>query len=68
MVISLAPAERRGAANATFLGAMDMAGIIGAIVWGVVAQAFGFVHIYYASVILVLISIVAFKFRHSFSH
>lgn len=68
LVISLAPVERRGAANATFLGSMDMAGIIGAIVWGIVAQAFGFMYIYSASVILVLISIalyfIAFKSKH----
>ena len=55
LVISLAPAERRGAANATFLGAMDIGGIIGAIVWGVVAQMLGFSYIYCASAILIVL-------------
>lgn len=60
LVISLAPAKRRGAANATFLGAMDIGGIIGAIVWGVVAQVLGFSYIYSASAILIVLSVAMY--------
>lgn len=60
LVISLAPVERRGAANATFLGAMDMGGILGAVVWGGVAQAFGFIYIYCVSAILMLLAIILY--------
>jgi MFS family permease len=60
LVISLAPVERRGAANATFLCAMDMGGILGAVVWGSVAQTFGFIYIYSTSTILIILSVILY--------
>ncbi|MBP2663679.1 MAG: arabinose efflux permease family protein [Firmicutes bacterium] len=58
LAISLAPAERRGTASATFLCAQDMGGILGAVIWGIVAQAFGFSYIYSASVVLIIIAVI----------
>lgn len=60
LVISLASVERRGTANATFLCAQDMAGILGSVIWGIVAQAFGFSYIYSASVILMILAIILY--------
>jgi len=59
-VISLAPVERRGTANATFLCAMDMGGILGAVVWGIVAQIFGFSYIFLSSAILIILAIILY--------
>ncbi len=55
LVISLAPVERRGAANATLLCAMDLGIMVGSVLWGGVAQAFGFIYIYYVSAILIIL-------------
>ncbi|WP_342741403.1 MFS transporter [Sporomusa acidovorans] len=60
LVISLAPVERRGVANATFLCAMDIGLIIGSVIWGSVAQAFGFTYIYSTSMILIILSIAIY--------
>ena len=60
LVISFAPVDRRGAANATFLCAMDMGGILGAVIWGIVAQVFGFEYMYSASAILIILSIIMY--------
>ena len=58
LVISLAPAERRGTANATFMCAQDIGGIIGSVIWGMVAQAFGFSYIYSVSAVLIVLAAV----------
>ncbi|CQR72971.1 Tetracycline resistance protein, class B [Sporomusa ovata DSM 2662] len=58
LAISLAPAERRGTANATFLCAQDMGGIIGSVIWGIVAQTFGFSYIYSTSAILIVVAVI----------
>ena len=58
LVISLAPVERRGTANATFMCAQDMAGILGSVIWGLVAQVFGFSYIYSSSAILIIIAVI----------
>lgn len=60
LVVSFAPIDRRGAANATFLCAMDLGGILGAVIWGIVAQFFGFAYIYSASAILIILSVVMY--------
>lgn len=60
LVISRAPADRRGAANATFLCAMDMGGILGAVVWGIVAQLVGFSYIYIASSFLIVLAVILY--------
>ncbi|MBU2700132.1 MFS family permease [Sporomusaceae bacterium BoRhaA] len=60
LVISLAPVERRGTANATFFCAQDIAGILGSVIWGIVAQAFGFSYIYSASAILMILAIILY--------
>lgn len=60
LVVSFAPVDRRGAANATFLCAMDMGGILGAAIWGLVAQIFGFAYMYSASAILIILSVIIY--------
>jgi len=58
LVISLAPAERRGTANATFLAGLDMGVGLGAIGWGAVAQKLGFIHVYSLSAFLILLALL----------
>jgi MFS family permease len=58
--VSLAPADRRGAAHATFLAAMDLGMGIGALGWGAVSQSFGYVYIYSISIILAALAGVAY--------
>lgn len=53
LVITLAPAERRGSANATFLAGLDMGVALGAIGWGAVAQQLGFIYVYALSAALI---------------
>ncbi|SDF25928.1 MFS transporter [Sporomusa acidovorans] len=60
LVVSRAPVDRRGAANATFLCAMDLGGILGAVVWGIVAQLVGFSYIYIASSILIVLAVILY--------
>jgi MFS family permease len=60
LVVSLAPAERRGAANATFLAAMDLGMGIGALAWGAVSQSFGYVYIYSISMALALLAAITY--------
>jgi MFS family permease len=43
VTVSLAPPERRGAANATFLTAWDLGIAFGSVTLGVISQQFGFV-------------------------
>lgn len=58
LVITLAPAERRGTANATFLAGLDMGVGLGAIGWGAVAQKLGFIHVYSLSAFLILLALL----------
>lgn len=60
LIVSLAPPQRRGAANATFLAAMDLGMGIGALAWGAVSQRFGYVYIYSVSIVLSLLAGVAY--------
>ncbi len=60
LVISFAPAERRGMANATYLCAMDLGIMVGSVLWGSVAQVFGFIYIYNVSAILIILSIIMY--------
>ncbi len=60
LVISFAPIERRGAANATLLCAMDLGIMVGSVVWGNVAQEFGFIYIYSTSTILIILSVAIY--------
>ncbi|GBG55360.1 MFS transporter [Sporomusaceae bacterium FL31] len=57
LVITLAPAERRGTANATFLAGLDMGVGLGAIGWGAVAQQLGFIHVYSLSAFLIVLAL-----------
>jgi MFS family permease len=57
ITIALAPPQRRGAANATFMSAMDTGIGLGAIIWGMVAERLGFSYIYGYSTVLIAISL-----------
>jgi predicted MFS family arabinose efflux permease len=59
-VVTFAPAARRGSANATFLAANDIGMGIGAIMWGLVSQSFGFAYIYLISSVLIALSIIVY--------
>lgn len=56
------PAERRGAANATYLSAMDIGMTLGPIVWGIVSQTAGFPYVYISSAVCVAIALVVYIF------
>lgn len=60
LVIALAPAERRGAANATFLAANDIGLGTGAILWGIISQHLGFIYLYQLSPLLIITSLVLY--------
>jgi len=60
LVVTFAPVERRGSANATFLAANDIGMGIGAIMWGLVSQNFGFAYIYLFSSFLIALSIIVY--------
>nr|WP_092070378.1 MFS transporter [Dendrosporobacter quercicolus]NSL48224.1 MFS transporter [Dendrosporobacter quercicolus DSM 1736]SDM09693.1 Predicted arabinose efflux permease, MFS family [Dendrosporobacter quercicolus] len=57
IAITLTRPERRGAANATFMSAMDTGIGLGAIIWGVVAEKLGFTYIYGCSAALILLAL-----------
>jgi len=60
LVISLAPPERRGAANATFAVAMDMGIGLGAVSLGFLAQQMGYVYMYGSSAIFALLALIMY--------
>lgn len=47
IVISLCAPSKRGAANSTFFSAMDLGIGLGALLWGIASQAFGYPVIYF---------------------
>lgn len=60
LVVSLAPNDKRGAANATFLAAMDLGMGIGSLGWGIISQKFGYVYIYSCSIFLAFLAAVLY--------
>lgn len=60
VTISLAPPERRGAANATFFSAMDLGIGLGAVILGAVLQRFNYVPMFAFSAVLTLLSMVVY--------
>ncbi|MBC2722896.1 MAG: MFS transporter [Desulfosporosinus sp.] len=60
LVISFAPPERRGAANATFAVAMDLGIGLGAVTLGFLAQQLGYIYMYGSSVIFALLALVMY--------
>jgi MFS family permease len=60
IVVSLAPPERRGAANATFTTAMDLGIGIGSIILGFIVQQSGYESMYGISAIFALLGIIVF--------
>lgn len=60
IVVSLCKPSRRGSANSTFFSAMDLGIGVGAFVWGIVSQTFGYSAIYYGCIGFMVLSIVAY--------
>jgi MFS family permease len=60
IVVSLAPPERRGAANATFTTAMDLGIGIGSILLGFIVQQSGYEWMYGISAIFAVLGIVVY--------
>lgn len=60
LVISLAPPERRGVANATFAVAMDLGIGLGAVILGFLAQHLGYVYMYGSSAVFALFALVMY--------
>lgn len=60
ITITLSPAERRGAANATFISAMDFGVGAGSSVWGILSQSLGFAAVYLLSAFLTVISLIIY--------
>lgn len=60
ITVTLAPENRRGAANATFFSAMDVGIGIGAAAWGIVSQRSGFPFVYGLSSVFILLSLAAY--------
>ncbi|NLO96893.1 MAG: MFS transporter [Peptococcaceae bacterium] len=62
LVIIFAPADRRGAANATFLAANDIGSALGAVMWGIVAQKMGLSYLYLFSPLFIVFAILVYLF------
>lgn len=60
LVISLAPPERRGAANATFAVAMDLGIGLGAVILGFLTQKVGYVYMYGSSAVFALVALLMY--------
>lgn len=58
-VVSVTP-DRLGAANATYWTAIDLGLAVGSVIWGVVANAFGYSTMFYLAVIPILLALVAY--------
>lgn len=60
IVISLCAPSKRGAANATFFSSMDLGIGLGAFVWGIVSQTYGYTAIYFGCAGFMVVAIVAY--------
>lgn len=60
VTVSLAPADRRGAANATFLTAWDLGIGLGSVALGVISENFGFVVMWGAAGFSAIISLIVY--------
>jgi Major Facilitator Superfamily. len=58
IIISKCRPERRGAANATFLMAMDLGLGIGAIIWGIVSGSYSYAAVYWSGLVIFVISLL----------
>ncbi|HZK43794.1 MAG TPA: MFS transporter [Syntrophomonadaceae bacterium] len=55
------PPERRGSANATFFTGFDLGLGLGAIVWGIIAQTFGYSIMYFCAILPAIIALILYK-------
>jgi len=60
LIITLAPPERRGAANATFAVAMDLGIGLGAVILGYLTQKMGFMYMYGSSAVFALFAMIMY--------
>ncbi len=60
ILIRQCPADKRGAANATYYSAMDIGFTLGPVVFGVILEFTGFTMVYIASAITILFSLLSY--------
>lgn len=60
IVVSLCMPSRRGAANSTFFSSMDLGIGLGAFVWGLVSQQFGYSSIYFGCIVFMVLAMVSY--------
>ncbi len=60
IVISACAPSKRSAANSTFFSALDLGIGLGAMVWGIVSQAFGYPVIYFGCIACMFIAAIVF--------
>jgi len=60
LVITLAPPERIGAANATFAVAMDLGIGLGSIILGFIIQKAGYVYMYTSSAVFAILALIVY--------
>jgi MFS family permease len=63
IVISLCEPSKRGAANSTFFSALDMGIGLGALIWGLISQLYGYPAIYFGCIGIMLLAIAAYFVR-----
>lgn len=60
--ISSVPDERRGAANATFWTAVDIGIALGSVLWGIIANYFGYALMFYMTAIPLIFALLIYWF------
>jgi len=60
VTITLAPVQRRGAANATFFSAMDLGIGLGAMILWLISQKMGYSFMYGSSVVFIIIALALY--------
>lgn len=60
IVISVCAPSKRSAANSTFFSAMDLGIGLGALTWGVLSQTLGYSSIYFGSIGIMAVTIIAY--------
>ena len=65
LCINSVPPARRGAANATYWTAFDIGVALGSILWGVIANYFGYATMFYLNIIPLLLALVFYLTKRS---
>lgn len=62
ILIKLCPLDRRGVGNSTFYLTMDLGSGSGAVIWGILSQAFGFTFVYLCCAVCAALAIFSYLF------